>query len=157
MTLTASREDGVIPNPGRWKLMMDEDESGELSDYEYIAVRDHALPLVRGIIGGIMNENNLDAIVYPTSSTRPRLVDRAPNPGSAPGSGESPVTLANLSGFPDLIVPAGFTGRGLPVTISFLGPAFSEPRLLALGFAFEQRTHARRLPVNTPPLAGEQL
>jgi amidase len=67
------------------------------------------------------------------------------------------VILANLTGFPDLIVPAGFTGRGLPVAISFLGPAFSEPRLLALGYAFESRTKARRLPVTTPALVGETI
>jgi amidase len=65
------------------------------------------------------------------------------------------VNLANLTGFPDLVVPAGFTGDGLPVTLSFLGPAFSEPRLLAIGYSFEQATHARRLPVHTPALAGE--
>jgi amidase len=54
-------------------------------------------------------------------------------------------------------VPAGFTGRGLPVSISFLGPAFSEPRLLALGYAFEQHTKARRLPAMTPALPGETI
>ena len=156
-TLTARREDGVIPNPGRWRLMMTEDESGELTDYEYLAVRDHALPLVRGIIGGLMKSEKLDAIVYPTSPVRPKRVDPDPDPEGAPGSGESAVILANLTGFPDLIVPAGFTGRGLPVSISFLGPAFSEPRLLALGYAFEQHTKARRLPVTTPPLEGETV
>jgi len=157
MTLTARREDGVIPNPVRWQLMMTEDESGTRSDYEYLAVRDHALPLVRGIIGGLMASEKLDAIVYPTSPIRPRRVDPDPDPEGAPGSGESAVILANLTGFPDLIVPAGFTGRGLPVSISFLGPAFSEPRLLALGYAFEQHTKARRLPVTTPALTGEMI
>ena len=157
MTLTASRDSGAIPNPSRWQLMMDEVESGDLDDYEYVAVRDHALPLMRGIIGGIMEAEELDAIVYPTSHRRPGRVDRDPNPNGAPGSGSSPVILANLTGFPDLIVPAGFTGRGLPVTISFLGPAFSEPRLLALGYAFEQKTRARRLPASTPVLPGETL
>ena len=49
-------------------------------------------------------------------------------------------------------MPAGFTGNGLPVTLSFLGTAFTEPRLLALGYAFEQATKARGLPVHTPPL-----
>ena len=49
-------------------------------------------------------------------------------------------------------MPACFTGEGLPVGLSFLGRAFEEPRLLALGYAFEQATAARRLPVLTPPL-----
>jgi amidase len=71
------------------------------------------------------------------------------------GSGRSAVTLANLRGGPDLIVPAGFTGRGLPITLSFLGPAFSEPKLLALGYAFELLTQAYRLPAYTPLLPGD--
>ena len=104
-----------------------------------------------------MEAEKLDAIVYPTSPTRPSLVDADPNPAAAPGSSGSPVILANLTGFPDLIVPAGFTGRGLPVALSFLGVAFSEGRLLGLGYAFEQLTEARRLPVNTPALAGERI
>ncbi len=156
-TLTSRREDGVVPNPGRWQLMLKEVESGELTDYDYLAVRDHALPLMRGIIGGLMEAENLDAIVYPTSPVRPERVDPDPNPEGAPGSGKSPVILAILTDFPDLIMPAGFTGRGLPVSISFMGPAFSEPRLLALGYAFEQRTRVRRLPVTTPALEGERI
>ena len=76
MSLTASRSDGVIPNPGRWKLMMDEEDSGELNDYEYIAVHDHALPLVRGIIGGIIDENEtrrdrLSHVNYAAPACRP--------------------------------------------------------------------------------------
>ena len=157
MALTATRDDGAIPNPGRWQLMLDEVDSGELTDYEYVAVRDHALPLLRGIVAGLIADESLDAIVYPTSHLRPSRVDPDPDPDGAPGRGGSPVILANLTGFPDLIVPAGFTGRGLPVTVSFLGPAFSEPRLLALGYAFEQRTRARRLPSATPPLSGETI
>ena len=54
-------------------------------------------------------------------------------------------------------MPAGFTGDSLPVGLSFFGPAFSEPRLLALGYSFEQATHARRLPVHTPPLQAEAI
>ena len=156
MTLTSPR-DGFVPNPGRWQLMLDEVDSGVLTDYEYVAVHEHALPLVRDIVGGLMKAEELDAIVYPTSPLRPERLDPDPDPDSTPGSGGSPVILANLTGFPDLIVPAGFTGRGLPVSISFLGPAFSEPRLLALGYAFEQRTKARRLPASTPPLPGETI
>jgi amidase len=56
-----------------------------------------------------------------------------------------------------LIVPSGFTSERFPVTISFLGAAFSEPKLLALGYAFEQLANARRLPRETPVLPGEAV
>ena len=54
-------------------------------------------------------------------------------------------------------MPAGFTGDNLPVGLSFFGPSFSEPTLLALGYSFEQATHARRLPVHAPRLPGESI
>jgi amidase len=157
MQLTANNEEGAMPNPVRWSLMMQEDKSGELTDYEYTVVRDHALPLIRATIEGILSAEQLDAIVYPTLPTPADLIETASRGSVSAGSGGSPVILANLSGFPDLIVPAGFTGRGLPVTISFMGPAFSEPRLLGLGYALEQRLKAIRLPVLTPALTNETI
>lgn len=151
----APRADGASPNPYRWTLFRREAGSGTLGDYRYTSVRDHALPLVRAVIDGSLAAHKLDALVYPTLPTRPPLITAPPNPPG--GAAETPVNLANLTGFPDLIVPAGFTGDGLPVAISFLGPAFSERRLLALGYSFEQATLARRLPVHTPALAGEAV
>ena len=153
--MTAPGDGGSVPNPVRWKLLEREEASGTLEDYDYLAVRDHVLPLMRAMIEGAMKKETLDAIVYPTSPRRPGRTDEDPHPGAPQPL--SPVNIANLTGFPDLVVPAGFTGRGLPVAISFLGVAFSEPRLLALGYAFEQATHAVRTPVNAPPLAGETL
>ena len=67
------------------------------------------------------------------------------------------MNIANLTGFPDLIVPAGFSDTRLPVGISFLGAAWSEPKLIALGYSFEQLTRARRRPVHTPALPGEAV
>jgi amidase len=149
-----TRPDGAGPNPSRWSLFKTEEASGTLDDYRYTSVRDHALPLVRAVVEGILAANRLDAIVYPTSSRRPGLIA---DTGARGGGDDVPsaTDVANLTGFPDLIVPAGFTGDNLPVGISFFGPAFSEPKLLALGYSFEQATHARRTPVHTPPLAGE--
>lgn len=160
-TLTSPR-DGFTPNQGRWNLFKQEAKSGTLEDAEYKAVRDHALPLFRDTVEGIMVKDRLDAIVYPTSSRRPAKIDADPppvaaGPAGAGGAGPSATNIANLTGFPDLIVPAGFTSGGLPVGISFFGPAFSEPRLLALGYAFEQKTQALRLPTLTPPLPGETI
>lgn len=150
--MTAPNDNGQ-PNPGRWSLMRREEDSGDLDDPEYQAVREHGLALVRSFIDGLLESKKLDAIVYPTSPRRPSRIDA--DSSSRGTRSVSPIRLANLSGFPDLVVPAGFTGNGLPVGISFLGTAFSEPKLLALGYAFEQVTKARRLPINTPSRPDE--
>lgn len=150
------RPDGARPNTNRWTLFKLEAGSGKLDDYRYTSVRDHGLPMVRAAVEGILATNRLDAIIYPTSPRRPGLIAA---PADAPGGGGvgSATNIANLTGFPDLIVPAGFTGDGLPVGLSFFGPAFSEQKLLSLGYSFEQATKARRLPTHTPPLKGEQI
>jgi amidase len=152
MPLNATRPDGVRPNPSRWQLMRDEVEATDLEGYEYRAVKAHALPLLTAVVEGMFASMDLDAIVYPTQSTPAELIDGPRQARSMPGSGGSPVILANLTGFPDLIVPIGFTGLGLPVTLSFFGTAFSEPTLLGLGYALEQRLRAIRLPLHTPEL-----
>ena len=152
LRISSPTAEGGTPNPTRWSLLQQEERSGSLTDYEYLAMMDHGLPMVRSLIDGLIASERLDAIVYPTSPRRPSLVD-----GGGGGGGISATNLANLSGFPDLIVPAGFTSNRLPVGISFFGPAFSEPQLLGLGYAFEQATKARRDPLNTPPLPGEGI
>ena len=153
--IASTRSDGAGPNPPRWTLFKREAASGAIDGYRYTAVRDHGLPLVRSALEGVLMSNTLDAMVYPTSSRRPELIAAPPDvPGGGAASGSN---LANLSGFPDLIVPAGFTSDRLPVGISFVGPAFSEGKLLGLGYAFEQATKARRRPVHTPALPGEML
>ncbi len=153
--LSSTGPDGAGPNPPRWTLFKREAASGTMEDYRYVAVRDHGLPLVRTTLEGVFAANKLDAMVYPTSSRRPELIAAPPDvPGGGSASGSN---LANLSGFPDLIVPAGFTSDRLPVGLSFMGTAFTEGKLLGLGYAFEQATKARRLPAHTPALPGERL
>jgi amidase len=151
----ARRSDGARPNSSRWALFKTEAASGSLEDYRYKSVHDFGLPMVRAAVEGVMASHKLDAIVYPTSPRPPGLIAAAEAPRTEAGG--SATNIANLTGFPDLIVPAGFTGTALPVGISFLGAAFSEQKLLSLGYSFEQATHARSRPVNTPPLDGESI
>ncbi len=151
--IVSSTPEGATPNPSRWTLFQQEEASGLLTDHEYVAMRDYGLPMVRSLIEGLMESEGLSAIVYPTSPSRPALAAGGGSGSNTP----SATNLANLTGFPDLIVPAGFTGDRLPVGISFFGPAFSEPILLGLGYAFEQRTQARRDPATTPMLSGDVI
>lgn len=145
-----TREDGAGPNPVRWSLFQREFKAASLTDASYTAVQQNALPLVRAMIEGMLAKDQLDAIVYPTSARSPLIIGE-----NSTSSTPSPTSIANLGGFPDLSLPAGMTGFGMPVNISFLGARFSEPRLIELAYSFEQATRARRLPVNTPALDGE--
>lgn len=146
-------ENGARPNAARWSRFKDELNSGTTSDYRYTSVRDHVLPMLRDVFNGIMTEARVDAIVYPTKSTVPDLITG----GGAAAGGVSATNFANLTGFPDLIVPAGFSDDRLPIGISFFGRAWSEGTLISLAYSFEQATRARRLPVTTPRLAGESI
>ena len=54
-----------------------------------------------------------------------------------------------MAGYPHLTVPMGFV-EGLPVGMSFIGGKWDDARILSLGYAFEQRTRARRDPAFRP-------
>jgi amidase len=49
------------------------------------------------------------------------------------------------------------TKDGLPVTVSFVGEAFSEGKILGYGYDFEQATRASVIPRHTPVLPGERI
>jgi amidase len=51
------------------------------------------------------------------------------------------------AGYPSIAVPAGYKENGRPFGITFAGKAFSEPKLLRIAFAFEQRTKHRKKPM----------
>ena len=51
-----------------------------------------------------------------------------------------------------MTVPAGYTDEGLPVGITFFAPAYQEPTIFKLAYAYEQATHHRVPPKTTPPL-----
>jgi len=126
----------------------------DLDDPVYLATKNQILPAVRAVIDALIAKDKLDAIVYPTMP-RPALPIVPPDGVTA--FPDSSTSFANFTGYPDVIVPAGMTKDGLPVTISFFGPAWSEPRLLAYAYDFEQATKARVLPRNTPSLPSDTI
>jgi amidase len=84
--------------------------------------------------------HHLDALIAPTSG--PASLTDLVNGDYGPGGAS---TLPAVAGYPHITVPAGFA-YGLPVGVSFFGPAFSEMTLIALAYAYEQAATHRRPP-----------
>lgn len=96
----------------------------------------------------VLAEYDLDALVYPTWSNPPRLVGDLTTP-----AGDNNQQLAPWSGFPAITVPMGFVRDDtLPVGLQFFGDAWTEGRLIALAYSYEQTTRHRRPPPTAPPL-----
>jgi len=114
---------------------------GPLTDAKYLKAlaKNKRLAGPAGI-DAIMTQHKLDAIVAPTGGPG-WLTDHIC--GDSFGGGSS--APAAVAGYPDVSVPAGMI-FGLPVGISFMGRAYSEPVLIKLAYAFEQATHHRRAP-----------
>ncbi|MDG6965508.1 MAG: amidase, partial [Nitrososphaerota archaeon] len=94
-------------------------------------------------------KQRLDALVAPTNSP-PWVVDHVDGDHGVGGSSQ-PTALA---GYPAITVPAGFV-FGLPVGITFMGRAYSEPTLIRLAYAYEQATGHRAPPKYLPTTAWE--
>ena len=128
------------------------------NDPVYLAIKTEGLAMERAAAAATFAESNLDAIIFPTSARPAGLI--APPAGGPPGSvgaGASGSWVASETGFPELVVPAGMSQGGLPISISFLGTAFSEPKILSYGYDFEQATKAIVVPKATPILAGDTI
>ncbi|HSR65877.1 MAG TPA: amidase [Xanthomonadaceae bacterium] len=101
--------------------------------------RAHALAGPRGI-DAALHRQHLDALVAPASGPAWRTDFVLGDHFTGAGYG-----AAAVAGYPSLTVPMG-ESHGLPLGIVFMGPAWSEPRLVELGYAFEQRARARKAP-----------
>jgi aspartyl-tRNA(Asn)/glutamyl-tRNA(Gln) amidotransferase subunit A len=75
-----------------------------------------------------------DFLVTPTTSGLPPLIAKCTDPFQMTAN----TGMFNIYGLPAISIPCGFTGDGLPVGLQIAGPRFSEGRLLALAYAYEQ-------------------
>jgi amidase len=123
------------------EIFLEAQEKGPLTEDEYVLAlaNNHRLSRTEGI-DAVMDAHRLDALVVPTG--HPVWPIDLVNGDHFLGGSSSP---AAVSGYPSVTVPAGFS-FGLPVGISFIGRAWSEPTLLRLAYAFEQATSHRRPP-----------
>lgn len=127
------------------ELFLQAESKGPLTDADYRQAleKNHRMTREEGI-DAVMNTFKLDAIVSPTDSPA-WMTDLVNGDHFLGGSSQ----LAAVAGYPHITVPAGDV-FGLPIGISFFGRAWSEAVLLKIAYAFEQATHARKLPKFLP-------
>jgi len=123
------------------ELFLKAEEKGPLTTPAYRDALDKNQRLSRAEgIDAVMDQHRLDALVAPTGGPA-WTTDLVNGDHFSGGSSTAPA----VAGYPNINVPVGNI-YGLPVGISFIGRAWSEPTLLKLAFAFEQATHFRRPP-----------
>jgi amidase len=104
-----------------------------LSDPAYLKALKDSGDGARATLTRLLTDNVVDILVAPTMG--PAWITDPVNGDQYDGPSAS--TLPAVSGFPHLTVPMGLVS-GLPVGLSFIGPAWSEARLLNAGDAFEK-------------------
>ena len=125
---------------------------GSADTTRYLADRASDLALSRGALDAVYNgpdgirgtKDDFDAIVL---------------------NGNNQAGTAAKAGYPSVTVPGGFItpvppdpiANPFPSTVTFTGRAFSEPRLIALAYAFEQATKHRVPPPLLPPLETDVI
>ncbi|WP_339208659.1 amidase family protein [Paenibacillus sp. FSL K6-3182] len=107
-------------------LLAETTTSGTQTELPYLRDRIADLRLCKEEgIDATMKEHQLDALLFPADFGA-RITSRA--------------------GYPSIVVPAGYTSKGVPFGVTFAARAFEEPMLIKLAYAYEQHSMVRRPP-----------
>ncbi len=129
----------VMPVFGQ-EIFLAAEKKGPLSDAAYLDALAESKRIARDGIDGAIEEHQLDAIIAITNGPA-WMIDHANGDSFHIGSS----SLAAISGYPSITVPAGFAS-GLPIGVSFVGKPWNEKQLIEIAYAFEQATGVRRAP-----------
>jgi amidase len=117
------------------------DLEADRARYESDRRRDLTLAGAQGI-DATLKRQNLDALLFPGSSGYAIA--------AMPGYPTVIVPFAMVPNAPAAPFPEGFDAKPAPFGVSFTGTACSEPKLIELGYAFEQATKRRVTPASVP-------
>jgi amidase len=140
--------DKVMPYFGQEHFIAAQKKGGlDAREYQDALAANRRMTRGEGI-DKVLGDNKLDALIAPT--TGPAWLTDFIKGDAAAGSFSSAPAVA---GYPHITVPAGFV-QGLPCGLSFVGAAWSEARLIALAYAFEQASRARKPPTYPKTING---
>jgi len=139
--LANQKADSIRYGQSRLDISDEVDLERDRPRYEADRARDLELTATRGI-DAAMKEHRLDALFFPSSS--------GVTLAARPGYPMLTVPFALVPNAPTAPFPEGFNAKPSPYGVSFVGSACSEPRLIALAYAFEQATKKRVPPSSVP-------
>ncbi len=152
----ASAHAGLIDGPA-FESLVDQTQKASLIASREVLARDYidalrARRLVQTAFERIFSEVDLIATIARPDGAPP--YDQALDVGAlsqpeAPPGNRAIIAAANVAGLPAIVFPCGFTDLGLPVGLQLVGPAWSEPLLVAVSAWYQSVTdwHLRRPPV----------
>jgi amidase len=142
-------DDALVP---RMRERQEHAGPEHFAEYERRLLKMHEF---RKLLVGIMDQQSLDAMVYPMQ----KILVSEHGKSNADRNG----FLASMGMLPAIDVPAGYSKplpaapNGIPIGMDFLGRPFDEGRLIKLAYAWEQQGLQRKWPKSTPPLKGERI
>jgi len=122
------------------ETLINSQDKGDLNSKEYTDALAKTLSS-RKIIADLMSKNNVDALCGVTNGLA-GCIDLINGDYDTGFSLSQP---AAISGFPHITVPMGFV-QELPIGISFIATAYTEPKLLSMAYAYEQASKKRKAP-----------
>jgi indoleacetamide hydrolase len=115
-----------------------------ISEQTYTAARDVHLPVLKQVLRDYFHKNNVVAMIFPATLTAATPIGQDTEVninGKLVGleiAMARNISPGSTAGIPGLVLPAGLTSNGLPVSIELDGPEGTDRTILALGQAIEQ-------------------
>jgi amidase len=131
---------------GQEEFLLSESDPFTADQYQAALIQGHQLAGAMGIDAALANFN-VTALVAPSGS--PAWTTDLINGDHFGGSSTYPSAVA---GYPIVNVPMGLVANLVPVGLSFIGTAYSEPTLIKYAYAYEQATKLRRKPTYLPTM-----
>ena len=122
------------------EILVESEGKGGLDNKEYTDALGKTLGFRKTLLD-LMAANKLDALSGITNGPA-CCIDLA---NGDYDNGPSLSTPAAITGFPHITIPMGLF-HGLPIGLSFYGEPYTEPKLIALAYSYEQATMKRMKP-----------
>lgn len=123
---------------------------GKLDDPAYKSALEGSVYRLRRAFDELFKKNELTLIIAPVNDQAWKTDWMNGDPFTLSSS-----SLAAITRYPSVVVPSGYIS-GLPVNLAYIGPAFSEPKLIQLAYVFEKATQVLKQPLFLPTLEKVQ-